>query len=261
MPMLMGPSGVKGLGYSNEVPGGYGELMVLNESMLLPVPNGLSAEHAALTEPMAVGAHAVNEGELDANDVALVVGCGPVGLAVIAGLKARGLGPVIAADFSAKRRALAEVAGADVVLDPAETSPYSKWAELGVPVGAEERTIKMMLGETPKRAVIFECVGVRGVVQEIINGAPANARIVVVGVCMDTDQFEPGLAIIKHLDLRFVLGYSPEEFAETLQHIAEGDIDVAPFITGQVGLEGVAGAFEALASPDVHAKILVKPWG
>lgn len=259
MPVLIGPSGAQGLGYSNAMPGGYGELMVLSEALLLEVPNGLSADHAALTEPMAVGAHAVIKGNMTKDDVALVIGCGPVGLAVIAGLKTRGLGPVIAADFSEKRRKLAEAAGADVVIDPAKVSPYSKWTEFGVPVSGDELTLKTMLGETVKRAVIFECVGVKGVVQEIINGAPVGSRIVVAGVCMDTDHFEPALAIVKQLDMCFVLGYSPEEFAETLGHIAEGTIDVEPFITGHVGLDGVAQAFEDLASPDVHAKILVKP--
>jgi threonine dehydrogenase-like Zn-dependent dehydrogenase len=259
MPVLIGASGAVGLGYSNAIPGGYGELMVLSDALLLEVPNGLSADHAALTEPMAVGAHAVIKGAMTKDDVALVVGCGPVGLAVIAGLKARGLGPVIAADFSERRRQLAETAGADIVVDPADVSPYSKWGELGVPVSGEERTLKEMLGETVKTAVIFECVGVKGVVQEIVAGAPLGSRIVVAGVCMDTDHFEPALAIMKQLDIRFVLGYSPEEFAETLRHIAEGQIDVAPFITAQVGLDGVAQAFEDLASPDVHAKILVKP--
>lgn len=261
MPVLLGPTGAVGLGYSNAYPGGYGEYMVLSEGFLLEVPNGLSATHAALTEPMAVGAHAVVKGDMGKDDVALVIGCGPVGLAVIAGLKSRGLGPIIAADFSAKRRKLAEVFGADEVLDPRQTSPYSKWAELGVPTGGTERMMAEMLGQTPKNAVIFECVGVKGVVQEIIEGTPVASRVVIVGVCMDTDHFEPAMAIMKQLDCRFVLGYSPDEFAATLRQIAEGEIDVAPIITGMVGLDGVAQAFDDLASPDTHAKIIVDPWG
>jgi threonine dehydrogenase-like Zn-dependent dehydrogenase len=57
-----------------------------------------------------------------------------------------------------------------------------------------------------------------------------------------------------------VVAYSPTEFSETLHHIAEGEIDVAPLITDTVGVDGVAGAFEELATPDRHAKILVEPW-
>ena len=81
---------------------------------------------------------------------------------------------------------------------------------------------------------------------------------------METDQIRPLTAINKELNLQFVLGYQPEEFAETLHNIAEGHVDVAPLITGTVGLDGVAQAFEDLADPERHAKILLiqpfKPW-
>lgn len=109
-------------------------------------------------------------------------------------------------------------------------------------------------------AVIFECVGVPGIIQQMLEGAPRDARIVVVGVCMEQDRFEPFFAINKELNLQFVLGYTPEEFAATLRHIAEGQIEVAPLVTGQVGVEGVKQAFGDLANPERHAKILVEPW-
>jgi threonine dehydrogenase-like Zn-dependent dehydrogenase len=83
--------------------------------------------------------------------------------------------------------------------------------------------------------------------------------VVVVGVCMEDDRIKPMIAISKELQLQFVLGYLPNEFAETLAAIAEGNLDVAPLITGRVGLGGVAAAFDELAKPDAHAKILVEP--
>ena len=64
MPVLIRPTGVETVGYSNDNPGGYGELMRLTEGLLLEVPNGLSTERAALTEPMAVGYHAVEKAHL-----------------------------------------------------------------------------------------------------------------------------------------------------------------------------------------------------
>ena len=88
----------------------------------------------------------------------------------------------------------------------------------------------------------------------------AHARIVVVGVCMERDQFEPMFGINKELNLQFVLGYSGEEFSRTFRNLAEGKLNPAPLITGKVGVEGVARAFEDLASPEHHAKILVEPW-
>ena len=76
---------------------------------------------------------------------------------------------------------------------------------------------------------------------------------------MEMDQIRPLAAINKELNLQFVLGYRPEEFAETLHNIGEGNVDVVPLITDTVGLKGVAQAFEDLADPERHAKILVDP--
>jgi D-arabinose 1-dehydrogenase-like Zn-dependent alcohol dehydrogenase len=83
--------------------------------------------------------------------------------------------------------------------------------------------------------------------------------ILVAGVCVGVDQITPAMAINKELDLRFVLGYNPLEFHDTLRMLADGKVDPAPLITGTVGLAGVDAAFSALGHPDVHAKILIDP--
>jgi threonine dehydrogenase-like Zn-dependent dehydrogenase len=238
MPVLLRGEGRQTIGYSNDHPGGYGEYMRLCEELLLAVPNGLSIEHAALTEPMAVGLHAVNKARLQPGDSAYVVGCGPVGLAVIAALRLHGVRPVVAADYSPRRRELAAIMGADVVIDPAAGEDPERWRSA---------------------TVVFECVGVPGVIAHIMEAASRGARVVVVGVCMEPDTIHPLRGISKELSLQFVLGYEAEEFAATLRHIADGAIPAAPLVTGAVGLAGVAGAFDALASPERHAKILVEP--
>jgi threonine dehydrogenase-like Zn-dependent dehydrogenase len=112
---------------------------------------------------------------------------------------------------------------------------------------------------TPKSPVIFECVGVPGVIDQIIASAPLFSRIVVVGVCMGADRVRPAMAINKEIDLRFVLGYTPIEFRDTLHMLAEGKVNAGPLVTGVVGLEGVGSAFESLGDPEGHAKILVDP--
>jgi threonine dehydrogenase-like Zn-dependent dehydrogenase len=241
MPVMPLPEGPRTVGYSNDFPGGFGERMVLAEPLLLEVPNGLPAEHAALTEPLAVGIHAVEKADLKEGDRPLVVGCGPVGLAAIVGLRLKGVHPVVAADFSPKRRALAARMGADVVVDPGQESPYAKLAPGG-------------------RAVIFECVGVPGLLQQVFEAAPRDARVVVAGVCMEPDRIEPLFGIVKELSLQFVLGYTQEEFARCLRLLAEGQVEADALITGKVGLQGVQGAFEELANPERHTKILVEPW-
>lgn len=244
MPILVHAGGMAGVGYSNDFPGGYGERMVLSEPLLLRVPDDLPSEAAALTEPMAVGLHAVEKAGLQKDEAPLVVGCGPVGLAVIAGLRLRGRGPIVASDFSPRRRELARAMGADVVVDPSAESPMERFAK---EAGAS-------------RALLFECVGVPGMLQQLMREAPHGGRILVAGVCLQEDRIRPLVPVAKELQLQFVIGYTPEEFAGTLRSIAEGEVDVAPLITGKVGVDGVAGAFEALATPETHAKILVEPW-
>ena len=106
---------------------------------------------------------------------------------------------------------------------------------------------------TPKSPVIFECVGVPGVIDQVIANAPLFSRVVVVGVCMGTDRIRPAMAINKEIDLRFVLGYTPIEFRDTLHMLAEGKVDAGPLVTGAVGLDGVEEAFQALRDPEAHA--------
>lgn len=242
MPMLLTPTGPALLGYSNDYPGGYSERMLLTAAICLKVPDSLDPRHAALTEPMAVGLHAVYKVTMSPGDAAVVLGCGPIGLAVIAALRINGVQKIIASDFSPARRKLAEQMGATTVVDPREEAPMDAWRKSG--------------GAAP---VIFEAVGVPGVLDEAIRSAPRMGRIVIAGVCMENDTIWPIVAIGKELTLTFSLGYTPDEFARTLDLIASGQIDVAPLITGEVGIEGVPQAFEELGNPEKHAKILVEP--
>ena len=76
---------------------------------------------------------------------------------------------------------------------------------------------------------------------------------------MQPDTMHPFFAIAKEINVQFVLAYDPGEFSDSLRSIAEGEIDVAPMITGEVGLDGVGAAFDDLSDPDLHCKILVTP--
>jgi threonine dehydrogenase-like Zn-dependent dehydrogenase len=243
LPILVGPSAIRPIVTSNEVMGGYAERMLLSAPLLLEVPNGLDARRAALTEPMAVGLHAVNRSQIAATDGAIVLGAGPVGLAVIAALRLRGVSPIVAADFSPARRALAVTLGAHEAVDPREETAWAAYGRVA-----------------PGRPVVaFEAIGVPGVIDEILRRAPAQSRIVVVGVCMEPDTVTPFFGIAKELNVQFVLAYDPMEFAASLRSIAEGEIDVTPMITAEVGLDRVGWAFDALADPEQHCKILVTP--
>ena len=282
MPLVRAGKDVHAIGISAAAPGAYADQVLVEEALMFPVPEGLAPDVAVLTEPMAIGYHAVRRGEVAKDDVAIVIGCGPVGLAVIGMLKAQGVRTVVASDLSAGRRSLASTFGADVVVDPRETSPYeaagdrgfvtSIPARVGMGIGAMTtlrslpvpwhtawRVLEKLGRTATRRPVVFECVGVPGMLEGIISAAPLSSRVVVAGVCMVPDTIRPVLAVNKELDLRFVVGYSPLEFHDTLRMIADGTVDPRPLVTGTVGLDGVADAFEALGDPERHAKILIDP--
>jgi threonine dehydrogenase-like Zn-dependent dehydrogenase len=246
MPALTTPTGRVVPGYDNTYPGGYAQRLLLAPGALLPVPGGLDPALAALTEPMAVGLHAVNESSITAGRGAIVIGAGPVGLAVISALALAGAEPIVASDLSPLRRHLAGELGADAVVEGAYGAAVQAWAE-------------SRSGDVPP--VVFEAVGVPTMIDQLMTGAPPRSEIVVVGVCMQTDRFRPIMGIYKHLTMRFVLGWTPEEFARSLQNLAEERIPAAALVTGQVGLEDVPAAFDELARPDTHVKILVRPNG
>ncbi|MBV8790247.1 MAG: zinc-binding dehydrogenase [Mycobacterium sp.] len=237
LPLLLSSKGAEPIVYSNSTIGAYAERMLLSAPLLLPIPNGLDLKHAALTEPMAVGLHAVNKSNIAPGETALVVGCGPIGIAIIAALRVRGVETIVASDFSPRRRELATAMGAHQVLDAAQGSPF----------------------DTVKPDVVFEAVGVPGIIDDVMLRARPGTRLVVAGVCMQPDTVHPFFAIAKEINVQFVLAYTPEEFTDSLRALAEGDIDVEPLITGEVGLDGVGEAFDALADPERHCKILVTP--
>ncbi|SPM30168.1 zinc-binding dehydrogenase [Mycobacterium terramassiliense] len=237
LPLLLSAGGVEPIVYSNSTIGGYAERMLLSAPLLMPIPNGLDLKHAALTEPMAVGLHAVNKSNIQPGETALVLGCGPIGIAIVASLRARGVENIVAADFSPKRRELATAMGAHQTVDAAQGSPF----------------------DTVKPAVVFEAVGVPGIIDDVLRRARPGTRLVVAGVCMQPDTVHPFFAIAKEINVQFVLAYNPEEFGDSLRALAEGEIDVTPLITGEVGLEGVGQAFDDLADPERHCKILVTP--
>lgn len=244
MPALLTEGAPHSLGYSNDHAGGFAERMLLSEALLLPVPAEVPVHVAALTEPLAVGVHAVTKARPGKEDAPLVVGCGPVGLMMVAALRLAGARPIVASDFSPARRAQALRMGADTVVDPQEGRVIEAWGR-HVPPG--------------RRALIFECVGVPGMLAHLVREAPAGSRIVVAGVCMQEDRFKPAVAVLKEIELQFVFGYSPEEFAHALLALARGRVSVEGVVTGCVGLNGVAEAFETLSGPNEHVKVLVEP--
>ena len=243
MPFVLKAGAPVLVGSNPETMGAYAEYMLLTEALLLPVNDSISDEAAALVEPVGIAIHSVNKAAMSAAHAAIVVGCGPIGLAIIAVLKARGVKHIIASDLSSKRRELAGLMGASHVVN-----------------GAAESVIVKTAAVAPAApVVIFENTGARGMIQRLVMEAPQGSAIVITGIAMGDEGFTPLLAVSKELTFKFVIYYTPQEFAEALAMIADGKVNWKPLITGKVGLNGVAQAFSDLADPERHAKILIDP--
>ncbi|WNG88029.1 zinc-binding dehydrogenase [Mycobacterium sp. ITM-2016-00317] len=282
LPILHTDAGMHLTGFDIHAAGGYAEYTLVEEALTFPVPDGVSPDRAAFTEPLTIARHAVRRSGISKKRPAVVIGCGPIGLATILMLKAAGVREVIASDLSPGRRKLAAQCGADVVVDPKVQSPWDALtitdpvnstpellafalkmtkAVRRIPWLSVERALfgADQLGKSPSGPVVFECAGVPGMIDHIIANAPLRSLVTVVGMCTEVDTFRPAVALSKEIDLRFVFGYDPAEFSQTLGMIASGEVDPSPLHTATVGLDGVARAFNDLSDPEHHAKILIDP--
>jgi 2-desacetyl-2-hydroxyethyl bacteriochlorophyllide A dehydrogenase len=231
------------IGYASGLPGGFGEYMLLDEDFLMEIPAGLDDDLAALVEPLAVGLEHARAGEPQPGEVPLVVGCGAIGLGVIAGLKLKGIAPIVAADFDARRREIALAMGADVAIDPREISPYAPIPEIG------GRQVSL----------VYECVGKPGMLNQIITSLGFGGRIVVGGFCLEPEQIFVAAAQSKRLKINFACGEEPQDMELALRSIADGRIDVRPWLGARIGLGGVGEALLKMNDPSAPVRTVVDP--
>jgi len=258
LPFTHSHDGPACIGLSPFHSGGLATLSCIDAERTFRVPDGIPDDLAALTEPLSVGLHAVNLASRN-DGPNMVIGCGPVGLAVILALKIAGRGPILAADFSAERRAVAASLGADIVFDPASDSPYERWSDLGHEPAQMSPLLARDFRGQPHGQNIFECTGAPGVMGQIIQSAPAHAHIIVVGVCPHEEKITPLEGITRELTLEFSFAYRPEEFSTAL-HLIEAHADqAARLITSRQPLASTEAAFDALAKDPHEIKILIDP--
>jgi 2-desacetyl-2-hydroxyethyl bacteriochlorophyllide A dehydrogenase len=258
VPFTHGAMGLETIGLSPTHSGGLAGLCVVDAARTIAVPESVPSRLAALTEPLAVGLHAANLASRSAGPN-VVIGCGPVGLAVILALRASGRGPILAADLSPARRKTAEALGADIVIDPAEGSPYERWDDLAFEAELPSPLLAAELDRQPSGANLFECVGAPGLLDQVIKGAPQHSHLVVVGVCTHADPIVPLDAITRELTLEFSFAYRPAEFRAALEMVATHAELAARLITSELALDETARAFDALAGEPEEIKVLIDP--
>jgi (R,R)-butanediol dehydrogenase/meso-butanediol dehydrogenase/diacetyl reductase len=235
------------IGFSPEHPGGLAEHVLVRhpDEMLVPLPDAVSFEQAALAEPLAVSLHAVRMSRHAPGGSALVIGAGMIGLGVVAFLRRGGAGRILAADLSATKLARAGRMGADALLQPASGDDLV------------ERARALCGGVGPD--VVFECAGTASTFRLAPRCARKGGQVIVAGFCDEEVPLSPLELVLRAIELKAVLGYH-DDFEEVVRFLEGAPFDPADLVTDVVGLDDVdaRGFRRVLADPEA-IRILVRP--
>jgi (R,R)-butanediol dehydrogenase / meso-butanediol dehydrogenase / diacetyl reductase len=232
---------VRGLGLG-QLPGAYAEYVMCGAKSLFRLPDSVSSQLGALVEPLSVGLHGVNRSGLGPGAACVVMGAGPIGLATLLWCKAKGAATVVVSEIAPGRVELARRLGATEVVDPTVKDPAAR--------------IRELTGRGPE--FVFECIGIKSMLESAINMVATLGRVVVLGVCMEPDEITPLRCIFKETTVSFVLGYEDAEFEETIAALAAGKIDPRPMVTDVIGVDQVPEMFHSLRKPGGRAKVMVE---
>jgi threonine dehydrogenase-like Zn-dependent dehydrogenase len=250
MPILLidgGLGGTKVIGQHPEAPGSFGELLVVSEAMARAVPDEANPDAVALVDAFAVGEFYVRSSSIGPGEIPIVIGAGAIGLSAVAALASRGIEPIVVSDFKVERRELARRFGAHVLVDPAERSPFAVWKEL-----AAERWCT-------KPAVVFECVGKPGLIQQIVDSSQMWTRVFAAGGWYTGDSLDCTAATHKGVVIQFGGGPHPEDWYGTMEAICAGRLDPLPCVGKIIGLDEVPGALEMTRRAEGPPRIVVHP--
>ena len=246
LPIVVADDGeMRVAGFSNEQNGGYAERMLLQADACVRIPDGMDPSLAALAEPCAWARSRPSRSGIKAGQIPIVLGMGPIGLGFIGALRRRGIGPIIVSEPSELRRQMAIRLGADIALDPRSESWLEAWKELG----------------SSQPPVIFNTTGRPGMLMDIMRQAPYRSHIFEVSGLMTDEPIRPIAGVLKCLTIQFSQDGSVEELATVVNAIAENEREISEIVTGRVGLDDVAQAFDELRTPNDHVKVFVEPNG
>jgi len=226
-----------------ERPGGFAELVAVRHDELFALPAAVRADEQPLVEPLAVMCRAFRRGQVSAADTVAVLGAGPIGLAAVAWARSRGVEVIAVSEPSALRRDLATRLGASAVFDP----------------GAEPVVAGIAEATGGGASVVIECSGRPGLIEQAIESAAVDGRVVVVGICPQDDQIFPFWAISKELDVRFSIYYGREDFTDTIEALAGEHIDAVGMVTETISLDELPERFSRLERDPDAGKVIVRP--
>lgn len=202
----------------------------------------LSLQELALVEPLTVGFHAVARGQVTDKDTVAVIGCGAIGLGVIAGAKFRGA-RVIAIDIEDSKAKVAEACGASEFVN-------SRTEDI------HQRLVDLTDGHGPD--VIIEAVGHPMTYLMAVEEVCFAGRVVYIGWAKSPIEFETKYFVLKELDIRGSRNALPEDFRDVITMLEGGTFPLDTVITKTVTLDDAPAAMDAWsADPASITKIQI----
>ncbi|RVT93577.1 zinc-dependent alcohol dehydrogenase [Sphingomonas crocodyli] len=234
--------------------GGFAEHLLVrgvadHPDALLPIPDHVSFDEAALAEPLAVGAHAANRSGARKGDQVVVFGAGPIGLATIVNLRRMGIDQIVSVDLSAFRRERALALGAHEAIDP-------RTGNLADALKGFHGTAQSWFGEMPATTHYIEASGAP-IIADILAMAAPGAILCVVSVQKKPAEIDFQQLLGRELTITTACAYR-DEFAQMLDLIGSGDFDVGQMISHRFDGADFLEAFAIASDPERAAKVLVQ---
>jgi threonine dehydrogenase-like Zn-dependent dehydrogenase len=226
--------------------GAFAEFILARAAGVLRLPEGLSARHAALAEPLAVALHGITRSGIAPGDTAMVIGAGPIGALTVAALRAMGVDSVTVVEPSDGRKRLAHDVGATEVIDPSDLETFPSWE----PEKISGRAVH----------VVLECSGRREAVEAGFCQLRRGGVLVMVGAGIEHPTFDSNRMILNELHVCGSFVYDLGGFERALGLLSSGALPNDLFIDpDDVPLHGVSDALEALATGRIAGKVMVVP--
>jgi len=219
------------------------------DDSLLPIPEDLPYEIAALTEPLSVALHGVNRAEVKPGDKVVVFGCGPIGLGMVLWLVDRGVTDVVALDLAPERLALAEALGARAVIDPTKEDVRARLVELH----GEGRVLSR---EAVGTDAFIDAAGAPSILNDVVRMAKFQSRMVVTAAYMQPVELDLGAMLTTEMTITTAVGY-PTEMPDVLAALPRLQEKAGALISHRFPFDRVIEAFGVAGTP-ASAKVMVE---
>ena len=222
---------LKFLGCPGQADGCLSEYIIMPETSCFPIPEQMSYDEAAISEPLAIGLYAVN-GSIPMEGAKVgILGFGPIGMSVLLPAIAKGASKVYVTDKIDERLELARRNGAVYAGNPDK----------------QDVVQEIVAGEPEMLDVVFECCGQQEAVDQAIDLLKPGGKLMIIGI-PEFDRWAFPVDKMRHKEVTVQnVRRQNETLDETLEMIAKQRVDVNPMATHRFSFDDTKAAFDLVS--------------